>query len=103
MLRLLLVFMICWTNELCAQQYYSYSFSGTTGDFQELEAKILKIEGISSCKIRVKEEVSSGEILLELLPYTRQDDNKNPDPLIQLKRVITDAGLEPKDLTEIKH
>lgn len=102
MLRILFAFTTCWTTNVYAQQY-SYSFSGSLENRTELEAKILQIEGINSCKVRVKEEKSSGgEILLDIAPYAKQEDNKNPDTFIQLKRIVSEAGLDPGELTEIK-
>lgn len=103
MLRLLFAFATCLTFGVYGQQQYSYSFSGTVENSIGLEAKIQQIEGINSCKIRYKEEHNSGEILLDIQPYTKQKEGENPDVLIQLKKLITDSGLTPVELIEIKH
>lgn len=70
---------------------------------ENLESKILSIEGINSCKIRFKEDQSKGEIVFELQLYTKREDLKNPDPLIQLKQLISDSGLTLIEITEITH
>lgn len=102
MLHLLFAFATCLTFGVYGQQQYSYSFSGAIEDHIDLEAKIQQIEGINSCKIRFKEELSAGEILLDIQPYTKQKEGENPDTLIQLKKLITDSGLTPIELVEIK-
>lgn len=93
---------LLWVNFLYSQNYYSYTFSGTPM-IENLESKILSIEGINSCKIRFKEDQSKGEIVFELQPYTKREDLKNPDPLIQLKQLISDSGLTLIEITEITH
>lgn len=101
MKTLITITTLLWVNSLYSQNYYSYSFSGATTT--DLESSILKIEGITSCKIKLKEEQAKGEILFELQPYKKSEDLKNPDPLIQLKRLLSDTGLTPIELTEIKY
>lgn len=101
MKTLITITTMLWANFLYSQNYYSYSFSGVPTT--ELESSVLKIEGITSCKIKLKEEQAKGEILFELQPYRKSEDLKNPDPLIQLKRLISDAGLTPIELTEINY
>ncbi|MBC9811244.1 hypothetical protein H9Y05_02035 [Crocinitomicaceae bacterium CZZ-1] len=103
MLHLLFAFATFLTLGVYGQQQYSYSFSGTIENSVDLETKIQQIEGINSCKIKYKEELSAGEILLDIKPYTKQKEGENPDLLIQLKKLITDSGLIPVELIEIKH
>lgn len=102
MSRLLSTLMLCWPSLAFAQQFYSYPFSGKIRNIEQLEADLLQVEGVNSCKIRLKEETGLGEILLDLRPYTKQDDLKNPDTLIQIKKIVLDSGLIPYDLVEIK-
>jgi hypothetical protein len=100
--RLLSTLMLCWPSLTFAQQFYSYPFSGKIQNIEKLETELLQVEGVNSCKIRWKEEAVSGEILLDLKPYTKQEDLKNPDTLIQIKKIVLDSGLTPHDLVELK-
>lgn len=107
MLRLLFLLTTLWVSNVYSQQYFSYSFSGLYEDNGLLDAKILKIDDIQSCKIRYKEEQKAGEILFELkaydVEYNEKGELKNPSPLIQLKDLLFNEGLEPIELIEIKN
>ncbi|HNR85729.1 MAG TPA: hypothetical protein PKN22_10715 [Taishania sp.] len=90
-----------------SQTSYSFSFKGFVSDFNELESKILKIDGVLSCKYRYKDEKQAGEILFELKPYEKTYDDKgnliNPSPLIQIKELFYQENLEPIELVELKN
>lgn len=107
MLRLFFFLATLWVSNVYSQQYFSYSFSGSYHDYELLETKILTIDDIQSCKIRFKEEQNAGEILFELKTYVVEYDEKgslkNPSPLIQLKDLLFNEGLEPMELIEIKN
>jgi len=109
MKRLLLMLIVCSVHTLVSAQtqysYYSYSFRGFT-DFQRLEIQVKNIEGISRCKIHVKEKKHNdfgGEILFEVPWEDRKDDTTpGPDILYELKKLVLESGLEPMEFRQIE-
>jgi len=107
MIRILLLFMVCWTTQIFAQvntASYSYSFRGTT-DFDLLDKRVANLEVISRYKIRVKDKEGDpgGEILFEVTwEEGKGDENPAPDFIVDLKKIVVEAGLEPVDFTIIQ-
>jgi len=105
---LLLIITLSCTTLLSAQvqySYYSYSFRGNT-DFERLEDSVRNIEGISRCKIKIKEKTREdigGEILFEV-PWIDDTNDKTtgPDILFELKKIVLQAGLEPTDFVKLQ-
>jgi len=110
MKRLLLFVLLCCTHLFLSAQeiqyaYYSYSFRGNT-DFERLESQVINIEGISRCKIKVKEKHTNdigGEILFEV-PWQDVPNDKTPGPdiLFELKKIVLQANLEPMDFKKLQ-
>lgn len=107
MLRLLFTAICLCAFTVNAQINYSYSFSGQIPDIELLSNHFLKIDGVSTCKIRYKAEKQAGEILFQLKPYEKTYDDKgnliNPSPLIQIKELFYRENLEPIELVEFKN
>ncbi|MCO5260905.1 MAG: hypothetical protein M9916_12245 [Crocinitomicaceae bacterium] len=107
MLRYLFTFTMLLAFNSNAQSYYSYSFSGAVSDFEQLESKMMNIEGVQSCKTRYKDEKQAGELIFQLKKYEKEYDEKgnfiNPSPLINIKNLLFKEGLEPIELVEINN
>ncbi len=103
MLKSLFTLLVLYSTTAFSQDYYSYSIEGKIENPSELEASILKIEGVNACKIRIKEEKSVAEILIEILPMEKMEKFTNPSPLIDIDNLLSEKNLEIKDLIEINN
>lgn len=103
MFKSLFTLLVLYSTSAFSQDYYSYSIEGKIENPSELEASILKIEGVNACKIRIKEEKPVAEILVEILPIEKTDAFQNPNTLIQLKKLILDSGLNLVEFNEINN
>lgn len=87
-----------------SQQFFSYAYSGHINNETDFQSKVLKISEIKSCKIRQKE--TKGELLIELknyeVTYDKNGEINNPSPLIKLKKIVLEQGLNPIELNELK-
>lgn len=84
-------------------QRYGYSFEGTL-DFeqkQSLEEEITKLNSVKYCKIRLKEEVSKGQLIFELDPRLAEEESGDDSTIQSIKNLVIRRGLSPIQLTEI--
>lgn len=85
-------------------QRYGYSFEGTLDYNQKetLESSISKLNTVKYCKIRLKEEVSKGQIIFELDHALLKEESGSESTIRSIKHLVINQGLSPLQLTEIK-
>lgn len=85
-------------------QNYSYSFEGKPINTTDFEEKLLRLTGVVSVKVQLKEFTNIGEILFEFKqPEVENEGTENLDPFIQIKQQLLNEGLTPKELVELHY
>lgn len=86
-------------------QNYSYSFEGELNQttLLEIEKRCLDMKEVSSAKVKYKEDVQKGEILIELFV----DDKKRAEAddrfkAVDIKRILLDLNLNPGEFRQTK-
>lgn len=101
-LVLLFSFFVMSTLTLNAQKY-AYSFEGTltASQFQELEAEILNLKLVNSCKIKIK-DASKGEIFIEVVQTNVRAEGSDQFSSVDVKKILIEKGLMPLYFIELK-
>lgn len=84
-------------------QRYGYSFEGALDNEQKeaLETSVTKLNSVKYCKIRLKEEVSKGQLIFELDPSKVKEESGEESTIQLIKKLVINQGLSPIQLTEI--
>lgn len=86
-------------------QNYSYTFEGELNQttLLEVEKRCLEMEKVTSAKVKYKEDIQKGEILIQLLV----DDKKRAEAdhrfkAVDIKKMLLDLNLNPGEFRQIK-
>ena len=80
---------------------YSYSFSGLepTIDMDVVVKEIEGLKGVSVCKSVLKPETKVGQLIVIVEEYSRTSEGQEMFEITDLKKIITQNGLVPNELT----
>lgn len=82
-------------------QSCSYSFNGALSieNKLEIERQLISIPGIKAGKVRYKEDLQRGEILIDLmeLDENRTEGSNQEYSPVNIKSLLIQSGLEPLD------
>lgn len=86
-------------------QNYSYSFEGELNQstLLEIEKRCLDMKEVSSAKVKYKEDVQKGEILIELfVDDKKRAEADNRFKAVDIKKILLDLNLNPGEFRQTK-
>lgn len=80
---------------------YSYSFTGleSTIDMDRVTKEIEDLKGVTICKSVLKPETKVGQLIVIVEEYPRASEGQEMFEITDLKKIITQNGLVPNELT----
>lgn len=80
---------------------YSYSFTGleSTVDMDKVTKEIEALKGVTICKSVLKPETKVGQLVVIVEEYPRASEGQEMFEITDLKKIITQNGLVPNELT----
>ncbi|MGE0562729.1 MAG: hypothetical protein AB7O47_13000 [Flavobacteriales bacterium] len=80
---------------------YAYSFTGleSTVDMDKVTKEIEALKGVTICKSVLKPEAQVGQLIVIVEEYSRTSEGQEMFEITDLKKIITQNGLIPNELT----
>jgi len=106
MKKLLVITFILAFVSMAHSQSFSYSFDGhlDLASLNKLEKDCAKLTAVQSTKVKYKEDVQKGELIIVLKQTEDQRaELDNPFKVTDIKQIIIDSGLTPGDFRKLKN
>lgn len=89
------------TKATLVKTMYSYTFSGANAavNSEELTREIESLKGVTTCKVVLKPEKEVGQLIVFVEEYSRTSEGQEMFQITDLKKIITENGLIPNELT----